>query len=94
MLFFGVAIIFNYLVISTIFKLSPNPLISILSLLTFSTIYFFHFNVIRASLALAVFLYSIPYILEEKYKKSLYGNCSISIISYLWIIICIYPSSI
>lgn len=80
--FFGVAIIFNYLVISTIFTLSPNPLISILSLLTFSTIYFFHFNVIRASLALAVFLYSIPYILEEKYKKA-YMVIAVSVLFHI-----------
>ncbi|MDE4776821.1 EpsG family protein [Klebsiella pneumoniae] len=80
--FFGVAIIFNYLVISTIFKLSPNPLISVLSLLTFSTIYFFHFNVIRASLALAVFLYSVPYILERKYKKA-YVIIAISVLFHI-----------
>ncbi|MBA7847945.1 EpsG family protein [Klebsiella sp. RHBSTW-00465] len=67
--FFGTAILFNFLVISSIFKLSPSPTLSLISFLTFSTIYFSHFNVLRSSLALAFFIYSIPYLLNKQYKK-------------------------
>ncbi|QGX92334.1 EpsG family protein [Tatumella sp. TA1] len=67
LLFFS--LLYNYLMITGIFKLSVNPLISIITYITISTLFFFNFNVIRQSLALAFFVYSLPFMFNKKYYK-------------------------
>ncbi|HEM7137755.1 MULTISPECIES: EpsG family protein [Acinetobacter] len=68
LLFFS--ILFNYLIISTIYKISKNIPLSLMAFLSFSTLYLFHFNVLRQSIALAFFVYSLPYIFSKQYFKT------------------------
>lgn len=66
----GFSFLFNYLVISAIYKIRIGVLISLVSFFTFSFIYILQFNVLRQALALAFFIHSIPYILKEENKKA------------------------
>lgn len=67
-LFFSV--LFNFLIIKTIYKINKYKVVCLISYLTFSFVYLLNFNILRQSLALAFFVYSIPFIFEGKNLKS------------------------
>lgn len=66
---FIIAIISNYLVISVIYKLKKGKHLALFSYLAISSLYLFEFNVIRQSIAVSFFIYSLPYLFERKFLK-------------------------
>ncbi|MGC9625237.1 UNVERIFIED_CONTAM: EpsG family protein [Acinetobacter pittii] len=64
------SLIFNSLIITTIYKISKNIPLSLVAFLTFSTLYIFQFNVVRQSIALAFFVFSLPYMFSKQYLKT------------------------
>lgn len=64
------SLLFNFLVITSIYKMREGVLFSLISFFTFSFIYILQFNVLRQALALSFFIYSIPYILKNENKKA------------------------
>ncbi|ELW9388778.1 EpsG family protein [Klebsiella pneumoniae] len=67
-LFFS--LLYNGLTISAIYKISSGKYLSLIIYLTCSSLYFLHFNVLRQSIALAFFIYSLTYLVNGKYLKS------------------------
>lgn len=66
-LFFS--LIFNYLIVNSIFKLSKNIPLSLLIFLSYSALYIFHFNVLRQSMAVAFVIFSLRYLFTANYLK-------------------------
>lgn len=67
--FLILAIIFNYLVVNSIYKLKYSIVVCLLSFLTFSFAYLCHFNVLRQSMALAFFIATFPYLFKGNNVK-------------------------
>lgn len=68
-LFLLSAFLYNTIIIFSIRKLSINFTISILAYLTFSTLYFINFNILRQSIAVSLFIASYKYLIEGRYLK-------------------------
>ncbi|PRD16788.1 EpsG family protein [Pantoea coffeiphila] len=64
------SVIYNTLIISTIYRLSSGKYLSLIVFLTSSSLYFSHFNILRQSIALAFFVFSLRYLLAGKTLKT------------------------
>lgn len=68
--FLTFSLIFNTLILSTIYKFNRYRVTLFISYFFFSLIYLSHFNILRQSIALAFFIYSIPFIIERSKNKA------------------------
>lgn len=64
------SIIYNTLIISTIYRISSGKYLSLIIFLTSSSLYFSHFNILRQSIALAIFVFSLRYLFAGKVIKT------------------------
>ncbi len=60
----------NFFILYSIFRLSSYKITSVVLYLTLSTLYLFEFNVIRQALAISIFLFSMVFLVENKFKKT------------------------
>lgn len=68
LLFFS--IIYNALIIPTLYKISSGKYLSLIIFLTSSSLYFSHFNILRQSIALAIFIFSLRFLLAGNTFKT------------------------
>lgn len=67
--FFIFSLLFNYLIISSIYFFKNYRTLMLISFLTFSLIYLSHFNILRQSISLAFFVKSIIFLIDKKIVK-------------------------
>lgn len=65
------ALLTNFFFLYSILSLSINKVTSVILFLSISTLYLFEFNVIRQSLAVSIFLFSLIFLVKEDYKKTI-----------------------
>lgn len=80
--FFFIALLSNLLFLLSISNLKRGKFLAVITFISFSTLYFFGFNVIRQYLALSIIAFSFSYLFAEKYLKYIFFVIIASLLHY------------